>query len=259
MLGSPAPSRNQSKKDNMRQVIVIPARMASSRLPGKAMIDILGKPVIRHVWERCAQVHPEGDIFVATEDEVIVEYCVANEMNCVNTGPAECATTRVQLLSERVPAEAYLNIQGDEPLVNTQDVRRLLDYNRNNPGRIVFGKTGCSENDFRDPSKAKVVCAPDGRLLFTSRAGIPLDIRGNFVTAERAIWLFAFYKNALDRYVEHRRYSKLDRIEQLDIIRFLELDIPVHCIDMIGDSWAVDEAKDVKIVEERMKSAAKKG
>lgn len=243
----------------MRQIIVIPARMASSRLPGKAMIDILGKPVIRHVWERCAQVHPEKDIFVATEDQFIAEYCTENGMNCVNTGPAECATTRIKLFSDQVPAEAYLNIQGDEPLVNTRDVRRLLEYNRDNPARIVFGKTGCNEADFRDPSKAKVVCAPDGRLLFTSRAGIPLDIRGNFASAERAIWLFAFYRDALERYVEQRTYSKIDRIEQLDIIRFLELDIPVYCIDMIGDSWAVDEPKDVKIVEERMKSAANKG
>ncbi len=243
----------------MRQVIVIPARMASSRLPGKAMIEILGKPVIRHVWERCAQVHPVEDIFVATEDEIIAEFCKKNEMNCVNTGPAECATTRIKLFSDQVPADAYLNIQGDEPLVNTRDVRCLLDYNRENPGRIVFGKTGCNETDFRDPSKAKVVCSPNGRLLFTSRAGVPLDIRGSFASAERAIWLFAFYKEALERYVEERAYSKIDRIEQLDIIRFLELDIPVYCIDMIGDSWAVDEPKDVGIVEARMKSAASKG
>jgi 3-deoxy-manno-octulosonate cytidylyltransferase (CMP-KDO synthetase) len=239
----------------MRQVIVIPARMTSSRLPGKAMIDILGKPVIRHVWERCAQVHPEEDIFLATEDDVIVEYCEKNGMNCVNTGPAECATTRIKLLSDQVAAGGYLNIQGDEPLVNTEDVRRLLAYNRENPGRIVFGKTDCPEADFGDPSKAKVVCAPDGRLLFTSRAGIPLDIRGNFVSAEKAIWLFAYHKEALDRYVAERTYSRIDRIEQLDIIRLLELDIPVYCIDMIGDSWAVDEPKDVKIVEERMKAA----
>lgn len=242
----------------MRQVIVIPARMTSSRLPGKAMIDIMGKPVIRHVWERCAQVHPQEEIFLATEDEVIVEYCEKNDMNCVNTGPAECATTRIKLLSDQVPADAYLNIQGDEPLVNTEDVRRLLDYNLQNPGLIVFGKTACSEADFGNPSKAKVVCAPDGRLLFTSRAGIPLDIRGNFVSAEKAIWLFAYHKEALDRYVAERTYSRIDHIEQLDIIRLLELDIPVYCIDMIGDSWAVDELNDVKIVEERMKTAAQR-
>jgi len=240
----------------MRQIIAIPARMSSSRLPGKPLIDILGKPVIRHVWERCAKVHPTDDIFVATEDKIIAEYCEDHGMNCVNTGPAGCATTRIQLLSEQVPADAYLNIQGDEPLVNTNDIRRLLDYNKLHPSRIIFGKTACDERDFTDPSKAKVVCAPDGRLMFTSRAGIPLDIRGKFVSAERAIWLFGFNKDALRLYVEAAGYSKIDRIEQLDIIRFLELEIPVYCIDMIGDSWAVDEPKDVKIVEARMKSMA---
>ena len=240
----------------MRQVIVIPARMKSSRLPGKAMIEIMGKPVIRHVWERCAQVHPEKDIYLATEDDVITEYCEKNGMNCVNTGPAECATTRIKLISDQVEADSYLNIQGDEPLVNINDLRALLKYNREHPGRIVFGKTVCPKADFDDPSKAKVVCASDGRLLFTSRAGIPLDIRGNFVSADKAIWLFAFNKQALDRYVKERRHSRIDKIEQLDIIRFLELNISVYCIDMIGDSWAIDEPKDVAIVEERMKAAA---
>ena len=90
--------------------------------------------------------------------------------------------------------------------------------------------------------------------LYSSRAGIPLNNKGKYVSAERAIWLYAFNKYALKKYFEFSGKTKLDLLEDNEIIRFLEINIPVYCTDMIGDSWAVDEEKDLKIVEDRMKN-----
>jgi 3-deoxy-manno-octulosonate cytidylyltransferase (CMP-KDO synthetase) len=86
------------------------------------------------------------------------------------------------------------------------------------------------------------------------RAGIPINNQGEFVSAERAIWLYAFNKAALDSYNEYRSKTYLEELEDNEIIRFLEIGIPVYCIDMIGDSWAVDEPKDLEIVEQKLKS-----
>jgi CMP-2-keto-3-deoxyoctulosonic acid synthetase len=84
--------------------------------------------------------------------------------------------------------------------------------------------------------------------MYSSRAGIPITNKGNFYKAERAIWIYAFNKISLDSYFKHDD-AKIEKIEDNEIIRFLELDIPVFCVDVIGDSWAVDEAKDIEIVE----------
>ena len=79
----------------MKQVIVIPARMSGTRLPGKPLIHIAGKPMIYHVWQQCLKVFSSEEIFVATEDQVIVDYCTQNDINVVNTGPANSAIDRL--------------------------------------------------------------------------------------------------------------------------------------------------------------------
>ena len=238
----------------MKQVIVIPARMKGTRLPGKPLIEIMGKAIIHHVWDRCRQVIEQENIYIATEDDEIDQYCKNNNIQCVVTQVAETAIDRIKYFSDLIPADAYINIQGDEPIVNVHDIETLLTYNRKYPDRVVFGKTTANVEEFNDHSKAKVVCSREGRLLYSSRAGIPINNQGEFVSAERAIWLYAFNKIALDAYNQYQRKTYLDILEDNEIIRFLEISIPVYCIDMIGDSWAVDEPKDLEIVEQKLKS-----
>lgn len=238
----------------MNQVIVIPTRMKGTRLPGKPLIEIMGKAIIHHVWDRCRQVCNPEDIYIATEDNEIDLYCRNNNIQCVLTQSAETAIDRIKYFSDIIPADAYINIQGDEPIVNVNDIETLLAYNRKYPDRVVFGKTRANVEEFNDVSKAKVVCDQEGKLLYSSRAGIPINNQGKFVSAERAIWLYAFNKNALDAYNQFQGKTYLDTVEDTEIIRFLEIGIPVYCIDMIGDSWAVDEPKDLAIVEQKLKS-----
>ena len=236
----------------MKQVIVIPARMKGTRLPGKPLIKILGKTVLQRVWERCAKVMYEKNIYIASEDKEIEEFCLSKNIQCVLTKEAETAIDRIKFFSDIIAADSYLNIQGDEPIVNIKDIKTLIDYNIKYPDRVVFGKAPANKEEFEDYSKAKVVCSLDGRLLYSSRAGIPINNKGKFVKSERAIWLYAFNKGSLDKYNEFSKKTKLDMLEDNEIIRFLEINIPVYCVDMIGDSWAVDEKKDLQIVEKRI-------
>lgn len=235
-------------------VIVIPARMKGTRLPGKPLLPIAGKPMILHVWEQCLKVFPKQDIFVATEDQTILDFCHQRSIQCVVTERAESAIDRIFLFSKQIKARSYINVQGDEPLVNPEDILRIVNYSSKFPERVVFGKTEASHEEFTDFSKAKVVCALDGRLLYSSRAGIPVSRSGNYVKAERAIWIYAFSTRSLENYFKAFGKSILDKIEDNEILRFLEIGEPVYCVDLIGDSWAVDEFKDVQIVEELLKN-----
>ena len=238
----------------MKQVIVIPARMKGTRLPGKPLIEIMGKAIIHHVWDRCRQVIEQENIYIATEDDEIDQYCKNNNIQCVVTQVAETAIDRIKYFSDLIPADAYINIQGDEPIVNISDIQILLEYNRKYPDRVAFGKTQANVKEFNDISKAKVVCDLEGKLLYSSRAGIPINNKGEFISADRAIWLYAFNKAALDAYNQHQGKTYLDMLEDNEIIRFLEIGLPVYCIDMVGDSWAVDELKDLAIVKQKIKS-----
>ena len=238
----------------MKQVIVIPARMKGTRLPGKPLINIDGKPMIKHIWDRALLVHNRENIFVATEDQIIKDYCTKNDINCLMTPKANTAIDRVKLFSDVIKADSYINLQGDEPVFNIQDLKTILDYNKQFPKRIVFGKAECNEEEFNDFSKAKVVCDLNNKLLYSSRAGIPVNNKGNFVKAHRAIWLYAFDKKSLNKYYEYSKGTPLETIEDNEIIRFLEIGIEVYCVDMIGDSWAVDEVKDIEIVIKKIKN-----
>ncbi len=237
----------------MKQVIVIPARMSGTRLPGKPLINIDGKPIIEHVYNQCAKVIEKEMIYVATEDNIIVNYCKKNNINVVNTGRASSAINRIKLFSDVIDADSYINVQGDEPIVNPLDIKSILEYNVKYPNRVAFGKSRANFQEFSDYSKAKVVCSLSGRLLYSSRAGIPMNNKGDYVSAERAIWIYAFNKKNLKKYFDTTNKRKLEHLEDNEIIGFLEIDVPVYCIDMIGDSWAVDEKKDIEIVENILK------
>ncbi len=242
----------------MKQIIVIPARMKGTRLPGKPLIEILGKTILWRVWDRCRQVHSEDHVFVATEDNVIKDYCDNHNIQCVVTGKALTAIDRIKLFSDIVGADSYINVQGDEPIVNIKDIKTILDYNAKYPDRVVFGKAEANETEFNDASKAKVVCDLQGKLLYSSRAGIPGTTKGEYAFAQRAIWIYAFNKSALDSYYSHKEHTPLEKTEDNEILRFLEIGIPVYCVDVIGDSWAIDIPQDLEIVKRKLELKCQK-
>jgi 3-deoxy-manno-octulosonate cytidylyltransferase (CMP-KDO synthetase) len=240
-------------------VIVIPARMKGTRLPGKPLIEIMGKTILQRVYDRCLEVLESENIYVATEDLEIEVYCNSNKIKVINTGYAESALDRIKLFSDIVSAKFYINVQGDEPLVNPNDIKKIIKETKKNINGVIIGKTKCNEKEFRDFSKAKVVCNKFGRLLYSSRAGIPLTPKGNYQNAERAIWVYGLQKEYLDDYYNGKDLCVLDKIEDNEILRFLELNINVFCIDLIGNSWAVDEPKDLNIIENLIKNGENSG
>ena len=239
----------------MNTIGVIPCRYNSKRFPGKPIALICGKPMVVRVWERANKAKSLTKVVVATDDLRIRDICNEYSIDAVLTSSAHITgTDRVAEVADRIRGDVFVNIQGDEPIVNVHDIESLLSYSRKYPDRVIFGKTKANAEEFNDYSKAKVVCDKEGRLMYSSRAGIPINNKGKFVNAERAIWLYSFYKKALDAYNQNQGKTYLDMLEDNEIIRFLEIGIPVYCIDMIGDSWAVDEYKDLEIVEQKLQS-----
>lgn len=234
--------------------VVIPARYESSRFPGKPLALVSGKSLIRRVWEQCTKAFPENAVFIATDDSRIRKHCEEHRMQCVMTSAA-CltGTDRLYEASEKIKADVYVDVQGDEPLIRPQDILRLVNEHIQNPSEVHYGMAPItSEELFRDYSCPKVVTDVNGYLLYTSRAPIPATKSGNFAGAMQQVCISAFSKEHLDAFVSFGRKTPMESIEDLEILRLLEQEYKVKMVQ-VEPTIAVDFPEDIPVVEAKIR------
>jgi 3-deoxy-manno-octulosonate cytidylyltransferase (CMP-KDO synthetase) len=238
----------------MKSIIVIPARMQSSRLPGKPLIDIAGKTLIQRTYDRCIMAVPEEEIYVATDNVEIFKHCKQSNMQVVMTSE-NCltGTDRVAEVAEQIEADYYINVQGDEPLMNPQDILDTIKAAEKYTGEIINGYAPINEEDYKSLTVPKVVIRPDGRLLYMSRSSIPGNKNGSFQKAWRQVCVYAFPKIALQTFIKEGKKTPLEAQEDIEILRFLELGYEVRMIPLSVDSIAVDVPEDVERVKLKLK------
>jgi len=231
-------------------LVVIPARYQSSRFPGKPLADIHGKSMLRRVWDQCIQaVNPEK-ILVATDDDQIKSHCQENGMQVEMTS-SSCltGTDRLYEVALKRKSDIYINVQGDEPLISPNDIKAIIDASQNEP-EITFNAM-CQineEDDFRNPNIPKVVTQKDGRLLYMSRAPIPTNKKLEFEKAMKQVCIYAYPRDVLIAFGSLKEKTPLESIEDLEILRLLELGYKVKMIEVSGSSVAVDTPKDLEKV-----------
>lgn len=241
-------------------IIVIPARLESSRLPEKPLIEILGKSVIRRTYEQCLQAVSENLIFIATDNLKIYEHCQKYAMNVIMTSKdALTGTDRVCEVAERIQAKYYINVQGDEPVFNPKDIITIIASlkSSNNNSTIINGYTAIkTEEEYLSAAVPKVVFKPNGELLYMSRSPIPGNKEMSFRKAWRQVCIYAFPGNALKAF--HRvKKTPLEQEEDIEILRFLELGYNVNMIELSSQSIPVDLPLDIAKVEEYLRSNGK--
>ncbi len=235
-------------------LIVIPARYASSRFPGKPLAEVAGKSLLSRVWARCVQALPPERVVVATDDERIATHCTAQGMAYVMT-PSDCptGTDRVHHVARQMDASVYINVQGDEPLIEPGDIRTVIEAAQRYPGEVVNAYCAIeAEADFRNPNVPKVVVAPDGRLLYMSRAAVPTDKQLGFRAAWKQVCIYALPAAPLAAFFEAGSKTTVEAIEDIEILRFLELGHTVRMVAVSSASIAVDVPEDVVRVEEAL-------
>jgi len=240
----------------VKAIIVIPARYESSRLPGKPLIDLLGVSMIRRTHSRCIKAFPRDQVYVATDNQRIFEHCRENDIQVLMT-PDDCltGTDRVACVARNIDADLYINVQGDEPTMDPQDILDVYETAKSYPGEIVNGM--CKINDeslFRNPTIPKVVARPDGRLLYMSRAAIPTSKQLGFNASHRQICTYAFPKKALEDFYSCKEKTPLEAIEDIEILRFLELGYEVQMVPLSDSSVAVDTPEDIPRAEAIIKN-----
>jgi len=232
----------------MKAIAVIPARLASTRLPRKMLREIAGKPLIGVVYEAVRSSPLLSGVLLATDSEEIMSVCRQNNWKAQMTSPLHrSGTERVHEVSCRESADVYINVQGDEPLVRPEQIVSLLQVMENPATQVGTLMTPASAVDIASPSAVKVVTDINGRALYFSRATIPFDRDGTRPRYFKHLGLYAYRKAALDRFVTLTE-SSLEKSERLEQLRFLENGIPIYVGETPHDSIGVDTEEDLQRV-----------
>lgn len=231
-------------------VVVIPARYKSSRFPGKPLIDLDGKSLLQRTYEQCCKAVDPDLVYVATDDECIEEHCNQLNIQVIMTS-SDCltGTDRVAEFALEIDAKTYINVQGDEPLMNPSDIIQVIKSAKKNPSEIINGFAAItSEEHYTSVTIPKVVFRSDYRLLYMSRSPIPGNKKSQFKKGWRQICVYAFPKESLIDFSKQKGKTHLEHEEDIEILRFLELGYEVRMIELTADSIAVDTPEDAEKV-----------
>jgi 3-deoxy-manno-octulosonate cytidylyltransferase (CMP-KDO synthetase) len=228
-----------------RILAVIPARLASTRLPRKVLRELNGQPLLAWVVEaalRCPQI---GRVVVAADSEEVADLCAARGWVCLMTSPElPSGSDRLFAVSREIDADIYVNIQADEPLLQPAHIEALLRPFADARVSVSTLKVPCPDESIGDPNVVKVVAAPDGRALYFSRATIPFNRDSQPTTYWKHLGLYAYRKAALARFAALPP-GQLEQIERLEQLRLLENGIDIYVSESPHDTVGVDTEQDL--------------
>jgi 3-deoxy-manno-octulosonate cytidylyltransferase (CMP-KDO synthetase) len=238
----------------MKAIAVIPARLASTRLPRKMLREIAGVPLVGHVYNAVRSSPLLEDVIVATDADEILQVCRKNGWNARMTSPDHrSGTERVHEFSNSVYADIYVNVQGDEPMTRPEHIASLLGLVENPAVQVGTLATPASSADITNIHANKVVVDKAGRALYFSHATIPFDRDGTKPRYLKHLGIYAYRKAALDRFVALPE-SSLERIERLEQLRFLENGVDIHVAVTPYDSIGIDTEDDLRQFEQSLRS-----
>jgi 3-deoxy-manno-octulosonate cytidylyltransferase (CMP-KDO synthetase) len=233
-------------------IAVIPARLASTRLPRKILRDIAGRPMLAWVYEATRRCSGLSDVIVATDSDEIYAVCQKNGWHVRMTSPdARSGTERVHEVSNQIAADVYVNVQGDEPLARQEHLDTLVRLMQDPSLQVGTLKTPMADrsSDIHNPNAVKVVTDARQRALYFSRATIPFDRdRVGTIRYFKHLGFYAYRKPALDQFVRWPE-SSLELSERLEQLRFLENGIGIAVAETPFDTVGVDTDEDLQRVE----------
>jgi 3-deoxy-manno-octulosonate cytidylyltransferase (CMP-KDO synthetase) len=233
---------------------VIPARLASTRLPRKILRVIAGKPLLAWVVEAARACPQFSQVLVATDSGEVVDLCRKLNIGVELTAPElPSGTDRVHAVAQLHDADIYVNIQGDEPTLTPAFFPPLLALFDRPEVEVATLAVPCPPDEFADSNAVKVVTSLDGRALYFSRATIPFDRDGAvFAGYRKHLGIYAYRKAALERFAVLPP-SLLERTERLEQLRFLENGIALYVAEAPADTIGVDTEADLLRAEAALK------
>lgn len=250
-------SKRLLRELDMRSCVLIPARFKSSRFPGKPLALINGKPMIIWVAELASKAVGSDNVFIATDDERIGRVVAGAGYQYIMTS-ANCltGTDRIAEAAHYLDYEIIINVQGDEPIASPEDILKCIDLKAKNMNAVINGFAPLSESEKVDDNCIpKVAMSRSNKLLYISRSPLPgcKSIGGRPSAYFKQVCIYGFSKYDLFLFSEVGEKSPLELYEDIEILRFLEIDRRVIMFECKSGSIAVDRPEDIIKVENSLR------
>ena len=236
----------------MKPTIIIPARYGSRRYRGKPLVKILGREMVLRVADICQQVSGKENLYIATDSKKIQSVVIkAGYKSIMTSRGCLTGTDRVAEASKKINSKIFINVQGDEPTINFRDIVKIYKTKIKYPDNVICGYDRVHK--FENPSSInlpKVVVNSKSELTYISRSLIPGSKKYNKkIVYHKQVCIYAFNKQQLKKFYGLKRKSLTESIEDIEILRFFDLNVKVKMVRLNSNSVAVDEIKDVKKAE----------
>lgn len=243
----------------MKIIGVIPARYKSSRFPGKPLADIAGKPMIYWVYQQCKKVEDFDEVYVATDDDLIFNTCKDLGVEVIMTADThKTGTDRIGEVARKIPADLIVNIQGDEPLIEPETIKQAILPFYDNPNLQVSNLM----TKIKDPvdvvnfTVPKVIVNKENVGVYLTRATAPYPKGSIDYSYYKQVCVYGFKPEALQFYCDYgMKYGKarVEAIEDIEILRFIENGYKVQYIEVDSETIAVDTQNDLERVNQYVK------
>lgn len=231
-----------------RVLAIIPARMKSSRFPGKPLADLCGKPMVIWACEAAKKSSLIKEVVVATDNKEIAQVCANYRIEAVMTrGDHLTGTDRVAEVAAKRQADIYVNVQGDEPLIEPETIDKAISGLIEDKDFEIVNLCAKIENpsDLVDVTVPKVALGSKQKAIFFSRSPIPYPKNPNFITFYRQVCVYVFTKNSLKTFSKSKQ-GPLEIAEEIELLRFLEQGIPIKMVEVKTRSFGIDTPSDLK-------------
>ncbi len=246
---------------SLNAVILIPARLDSSRLERKMLADLEGKPLLVHTWRQALKSRLAERVVIATDSREIAGVLEAYGAEVVMTSPdASCGTERIAEAARKIDGDVFVNLQGDEPMISPENIDLALQpfFSDTPPdcSTLVLPLHPDDRAQIDDPHQVKVVMDARGYALYFSRSAIPFRRHKlPSTTFYRHIGLYAFRAEALQKFAALAP-SMLEEAESLEQLRLLENGFRIQCVTTLIDNPGVNTPEDLELVRTLLRSAS---
>ena len=235
---------------------IIPARYNSSRFPGKPLIKLLGKPMVLWVAELSSKALGRENLFIATDDERIKNTVEAAGFKVVMTSNSlPTGTDRLAEVARNIKSDIYINIQGDEPTIDPNFITKVVEKKINNPESVICAMSKLnSSDDVFNVNIPKVIVNENTDMVYMSRLAIP-GFKNEVNKPKfyyKQVCIYAFNRKQLLSFSDFGRKSKLEKCEDIELLRFLDLKTSIKMVEVEGISYAIDVKEDIDIVTKRL-------
>jgi 3-deoxy-manno-octulosonate cytidylyltransferase (CMP-KDO synthetase) len=235
----------------MKIIGVIPARYQSSRFPGKPLADICGKPMIWWVYQQCMKVEDFDEVYVATDDDKIFSACTELGVKVIMTSDTHrTGTDRIGEVARKIPADLIVNIQGDEPLLEPATIKAAIEPFYHNPDLQISNLMAKITDpiDVVNCTVPKVITNKEGIGVYLTRATAPYPKGSLDYAYYKQVCVYGFKPEALQFYCDYGMTygkAKVEAVEDIEILRFIENGYKVQYIEVDSETVAVDTPNDL--------------